>query len=143
MHGCGEHADGILWLMLVAERGTTARHTARVEPAEPIDPTAFAAVDMRVGQVLEVRPFPEARRPAWQLHVDFGPELGRRWTSAQVTSYTAEELVGRRVVGAINLGTRRIAGFASEFLLLGAVQADGSVVLLDVAPSAALGSRIA
>ncbi|MDP4667252.1 MAG: hypothetical protein NWS62_00670, partial [Gaiellales bacterium] len=91
-----------------------------MEPAEPIDPTAFAAVDMRVGQVLEVRPFPEARRPAWQLHVDFGPELGRRWTSAQVTSYTAEELVGRRVVGAINLGTRRIAGFASEFLLLGA-----------------------
>ena len=60
-----------------------------------------------------------------------------------MTSYTAEELVGRRVVGAINLGTRRIAGFASEFLLLGAVQADGSVVLLDVAPSAALGSRIA
>ena len=98
---------------------------------------------MRVGQVLEVRPFPEARRPAWQLHVDFGPELGRRWTSAQVTSYTAEELVGRRVVGAINLGTRRIAGFASEFLLLGAVQADGSVILLDVEPSAALGSRIA
>lgn len=98
---------------------------------------------MRVGQVLEVRPFPEARRPAWQLHVDFGPELGRRWTSAQVTSYTAEELVGRRVVGAINLGTRRIAGFASEFLLLGAVQTDGSVVLLDVEPSAALGSRIA
>jgi tRNA-binding protein len=107
----------------------------------PID--AFAAVDMRVGVVLEVRPFPEARKPAWQLHVDFGPELGTRWTSAQVTNYTAEELVGRRVVGTINLGTRRIAGFVSEFLLLGAVQADGSVVLLDVDDSAELGTPIA
>jgi tRNA-binding protein len=104
---------------------------------------AFAAVDMRVGVVLEVRPFPEARKPAWQLHVDFGPELGTRWTSAQVTNYTAEELVGRRVVGTINLGTRRIAGFVSEFLLLGAVQADGSVVLLDVDDSAELGTPIA
>jgi tRNA-binding protein len=98
---------------------------------------------MRVGVVLEVREFPEARKPAWQLHVDFGPEVGTRWTSAQVTNYTADELVGRRVVGAINLGTRRIAGFVSEFLLLGAVQADGSVVLLDVDGDADLGSPIA
>ncbi len=114
-----------------------------VKPKLDIQIDAFAAVDMRVGVVLEVRPFPEARKPAWQLHVDFGPELGTRWTSAQVTNYTAEELVGRRVVGTINLGTRRIAGFVSEFLLLGAVQADGSVVLLDVDDSAELGTPIA
>ncbi len=107
----------------------------------PVD--TFAAVDMRVGVVLEVRAFPEARKPAWQLHVDFGPDLGSRWTSAQVTNYTADELVGRRVVGAVNLGARRIAGFVSEFLLLGAVQADGTVVLLDVADEAELGAPIA
>lgn len=114
-----------------------------VKPKSQIPVDTFAAVDMRVGVVLEVRAFPEARKPAWQLHVDFGPELGSRWTSAQVTNYTADELVGRRVVGAINLGTRRIAGFVSEFLLLGAVQADGSVVLLDVADEAELGASIA
>jgi tRNA-binding protein len=104
---------------------------------------AFADVDMRVGVVVDVRAFPEARRPAWQVEVDFGPELGRRWTSAQVTSYAREELLGRRVVGAVNLGVRRIAGFESAFLLLGAVQADGSVVLLDVADDAAPGSPVA
>ena len=111
------------------------------KPEIPVD--TFGAVDMRVGVVLEVRAFPEARKPAWQIHVDFGSELGTRWTSAQVTNYTAEELVGRRVVGTINLGTRRVAEFVSEFLLLGAVQADGSVVLLDVDQRAELGSAIA
>ena len=108
-----------------------------------IDHSHFEAVEMRVGCVLAVRAFPEARKPAWQLEVDFGPEIGRRWTSAQVTNYSEDELVGRRVVGAINLGTRRIAGFESEFLLLGAIQPDGSVVLLDVDSSAELGSLIA
>ena len=103
----------------------------------------FAALDMRVGIVREVRAFPEARKPAWQLRVDFGPELGELWTSAQVTNYGEDELLGRRVVGAVNLGTRRIAGFESAFLLLGAVQDDGTVVLLDVADDAAPGSRIA
>ena len=111
------------------------------KPEIPVD--TFGAVDMRVGVVLEVRAFPEARKPAWQIHVDFGSELGARWTSAQVTNYTAEQLVGRRVVGTINLGTRRVAEFVSEFLLLGAVQADGSVVLLDVDQRAELGSAIA
>jgi tRNA-binding protein len=114
-----------------------------IKPKSDVAVDAFVAVDMRVGIVLEVREFPEARKPAWQLHVDFGPEVGTRWTSAQVTNYTADQLVGRRVVGTINLGTRRIAGFVSEFLLLGAVQANGSVVLLDVDDSAELGSPIA
>ena len=113
------------------------------ETKPEIDVAAFASVDMRVGIVQEVQPFPEARKPAWRLRVDFGPELGERWTSAQVTNYAADELIGRRVVGAVNLGTRRIAGFESAFLLLGAVQADGSVVLLDVADEAAPGSSIA
>ena len=113
------------------------------EAKPDIDVDAFARVDMRVGVVQEVQPFPEARKPAWRLRVDFGPELGERWTSAQVTNYAADELVGRRVIAAVNLGTRRIAGFDSAFLLLGAVQADGTVVLLDVADDAAPGSPVA
>ena len=93
---------------------------------------AFAALDLRVGIVEEVRPFPEARLPAWQLAVDFGPDVGTLWTSARVTNYTSEELLGRRVVGAINLGRKRIAGFVSEFLVLGGIEPDGTVRLLDV-----------
>ena len=114
-----------------------------METPTTIDHAAFAAVDMRVGAVLEVHEFPAARKPAWQIHVDFGPQLGTRWTSAQVTNYAAATLIGRRVVGVLNLGPRRVAGFTSEFLLLGAVQPDGSVVLLDVDPSAELGAPIA
>lgn len=114
-----------------------------MEQPTVIDDSQFEAVEMRVGCVLAVRAFPEARKPAWQIQVDFGPVLGQKWTSAQVTNYTEAELVGRCVIGVINLGTRRIAGFESEFLLLGAVQQDGSVVLLDVDSSAELGSLVA
>ena len=91
---------------------------------------AFFAVDLRVGRVLEVEPFPEARQPAWKLTVDFGPVIGTLRTSAQVTNYAAAELVGRQVVGAVNLGTRRIAGFSSQFLVLGGLEPDGTVRLL-------------
>lgn len=90
----------------------------------------FAALDLRVGIVTAVEPFPAARKPAWKLTVDFGPTLGVLRTSAQVTNYAAEELVGRQVVGAVNLGSRRIAGFVSEFLVLGGLEADGTVRLL-------------
>ena len=114
-----------------------------INPKPEVTIDAFAAVDLRVGIIREVQPFPEAHRPAWKLCVDFGPELGARWTSAQVTSYSTDELIGRRVVGAINLGTRRIAGFASAFLVLGAVQDDGRVVLLEVADDAVPGSPVA
>ncbi len=113
-----------------------------MDPLPDIDADAFHVVDMRVGVVREVLPFPEARKPAWKLRVDFG-SLGERWTSAQVTNYAVEDLIGRRVVGAVNLGPRRIAGFESQFLLLGAVAGDGTVTLLDVADDATLGARIA
>ena len=113
-------------------------------PAKPdVDPADFFALDLRVGVVIEVEPFPEARKPAWKLTVDFGPVLGTRRTSAQVTNYTAEELVGRRVVGAVNLGARRIAGFRSEFLVLGGLQPDGTVRLLDAADDLPLGAPVA
>lgn len=111
----------------------TEPHAPSALPLKPdIGWEGFAAVDMRVGTVVAVGGFPEARKPAWKVTVDFGPLLGRRITSAQVTNYAADDLIGRRVVGAMNLGTRRIAGLDSQFLLLGALEPDGTVRLLTV-----------
>lgn len=87
---------------------------------------------VRAVRVEAVDEFPEVRTPAWKLTVDFGPAIGRLRTSAQVTNYGREDLLGRLVVGAVNLGTKRIAGFESEFLVLGALEPDGTVHLLDV-----------
>jgi tRNA-binding protein len=101
----------------------------------------FAALDLRSGRITAVEPFPEARKPAWKLTVDFGPTIGELRTSAQVTNYPEAELVGRTVIGAVNLGTKRIAGFTSQFLVLGTFDADGTVTLLDV--DAAPGSPVA
>jgi tRNA-binding protein len=105
----------------------------RVTARKPdVDPASFFALDLRVGRVVDVAPFPEARRPAWKLRVDFGPEVGVLATSAQVTNYREDELLGRLVVGAINLGAKRVAGFRSEFLVLGGIEPDGTVHLLAV-----------
>lgn len=95
-----------------------------------VSAAAFFALDLRVGRVTATEQFPEARVPALKLTVDFGPDVGVLRTSAQVTNYTEAELVGRLVVGAINLGARRIAGFRSEFLVLGGTAPDGTVHLL-------------
>lgn len=97
-----------------------------------VDPEDLAALDLRVGEVVDVEGFPEARKPAWKLTVDFGPEVGTLRTSAQITNYARQELLGRRVVGAVNLGAKRIAGFESEFLVLGGLEEDGTVQLLGV-----------
>src|SRR5918998_4852019 len=103
----------------------------------------FFAVDMRAGRVVAVEDFPEARAPSWKVSVDFGPVVGELTTSAKIKNYTAEELQGRMVVGALNLGTRRIAGFKSEFLILGALDPDGTVRLLQVEDSVEPGAPIA
>jgi len=103
----------------------------------------FFAVDMRVGVVTAVEPFPEARKPARKLTVDFGPVVGTLRTSAQVTNYTTDELTGRLVVGALNLGRKRIAGFTSEFLILGALDPDGTVRLLELPEGVRPGAPIA
>jgi tRNA-binding protein len=103
----------------------------------------FQAVDMRVGRVLEVEEFPAARTPAWKLTIDFGPAIGVKRSSAQITHYPREELVGSLVVAVVNFPPRRIAGFASEVLVLGALDPDRGVVLLRPDRDAALGSRIA
>jgi tRNA-binding protein len=104
---------------------------------------AFFALDMRVGRITSVAPFEAARKPSWQLRVDFGPAVGELQTSAQITNYPADELVGRLVVGALNLGPRRIAGFRSEFLVLGALEPDGTVRLLEVPADVEPGAPIA
>lgn len=104
---------------------------------------AFFALDLRVGRVTDVDDFPEARKPAWKLTVDFGPVVGALRASAQITNYPREELVGRLVVGAVNLGRKRIAGFESQFLVLGALEADGTVRLLAVDDDLPVGSVVA
>ena len=100
----------------------------------------FFALDMRVGVITAVEEFPEARKPAFKIDVDFGPVVGVLRSSAQITNYRADELLGRSVVGAINLGVRRVAGFESQFLVLGGLAPDGTVQLLrpdvDLAPGA-------
>ena len=103
----------------------------------------FAKLDMRVGRVLSVEEFPEARNPAWKLAIDFGAEIGVKRSSAQVTHYTREQLQGRTVVAVVNFPPRRIAGFASEVLVLGAMDPGKGVVLLTPDdPDVELGSKI-
>ncbi len=96
----------------------------------------FEAVDMRVGRIVEVRDFPEARRPAWRLRVDFGPELGERTSSAQITNYPREELEGRLVIGVVNFPPKQIGPVRSECLVLGTYWADRTVLLLTPEPEA-------
>jgi len=103
----------------------------------------FLKVDVRVGRIVSARPFPAARKPAYQLELDFGPEVGRRRSSAQLTQrYTADELVGRQVLAVINFPPRQIATFLSEVLVLGVPDADGNVVLVQPEADVPLGGRL-
>lgn len=103
----------------------------------------FQRVEMRVGRILAAEPFPEARKPAYKLRIDFGPEIGIKHSSAQLTIlYRPEELIGRLIVGVVNFPPRRIAGFNSEVLVLGAADAEGAVVLLHPERDLPLGARI-
>jgi tRNA-binding protein len=103
----------------------------------------FRRVDMRVGRVLRVEPFPKARRPAYKIWIDFG-EIGIRQSSAQITHhYSVEDLVGRLVVAVVNFPPRQIVDFQSEVLILGAMVGEGEVVLLHPEREVAPGVRIA
>jgi tRNA-binding protein len=102
----------------------------------------FAAVDMRVGRVVAVDEFPEARKPAWKLTIDFGPEVGTKRSSAQITHYSREELLNTLVVGVVNFPPRQIGPFLSEVLVLGALDEERGVVLLRPDRGAEPGSRI-
>jgi len=93
----------------------------------------FENVDLRIGKIVSVEDFPKARNPAYKVFVDFGPEFGVLQTSAQITKlYTKEELSGRYVIGCINLGTKNIAGFTSQFLLTGFEDANGNIALATI-----------
>lgn len=110
-----------------------------------IDFAHFQAVDMRVGRVLAVDAFPEARKPAWKLTIDFGPELGVKRSSAQVTHYDSDELLDTLVVAVVNFPPRQIGPFMSEVLVLGALDASNPahpVVLLRPDRGAEPGSPI-
>ena len=107
-----------------------------------IDIDHFRAVDMRVGRIVAVEDFPEARAPAWKLTIDLGPELGRRRSSAQITNYSRAELGGSLVVCVVNFPPRQIGPFRSEVLVLGALDDEKGVVLVRPDQDAALGSRI-
>ena len=102
----------------------------------------FMRVDMRVGRIVEVEDFPEARKPAWKLRVDFGEEIGVRRSSAQITNYERDDLVGRLVVAVVNFPPKQIGPVRSECLVLGTYAADGTVLLLAPEPEAALGDRV-
>jgi tRNA-binding protein len=102
----------------------------------------FLAIDMRVGRVTRVEDFPEARKPAWKLFIDFGPELGEKRSSAQITNYGREDLEGRRVVAVVNFAPRQIGPFRSDVLVLGASDEEGRVILLAPDTDVPLGARI-
>ena len=107
-----------------------------------IDYDDFAKVDMRVGRIVAVEDFPEARKPAWKLRIDFGSELGIKRSSAQITNYSREELEGRLVVGVVNFPPRQIGPVRSEVLVLGASDEAGNVILLQPSSDVPLGGRI-
>jgi tRNA-binding protein len=107
-----------------------------------IDFAHFAEVDMRVGRVTAVDAFPEARRPAWKLTLDFGPEIGVKRSSAQITHYAVQELLDTLIVAVVNFPPRQIGPFMSEVLVLGALDPQRGVVLLRPDRGAELGSPI-
>ena len=102
----------------------------------------FDKLDIRVGRVVSVEDFPEARKPAWKLEVDFGEEIGRKKTSAQITNYTREELEGRLVIGVVNFPPRQIGPVMSEVLVLGVPDEEGRVILLKPSSEVPLGGRM-
>ena len=110
----------------------------------PITFDDFMKVDMRVGKIIHVEPFPRARKPTYKIKVDFGLEIGEKWSSVQAArEYAEEEMLGRQVIGVVNFPPKNIAGFMSEVLIIGVPAEDGSLSLLE--PSrrpAQLGGRV-
>lgn len=113
------------------------------EPAETIGFDDFLKVDVRLGVIVEAETFPEARKPAFKLRIDFGPEIGVKRSSAQITEhYTLDQLVGRKVAAVVNFPPRQIGPVMSEVLTPGFPDADGKVVLVGVDRDAPIGGRL-
>jgi tRNA-binding protein len=102
----------------------------------------FEKVNVRVGVIVEVEDFPRARKPSYRVIVDFGPEIGKKQSSAQLTNYTRDDLIGRQVISVINFVPKNIAGFMSECLILGVPMEDGKVSLLSPTRPAVIGSKM-
>ena len=112
-------------------------------PAPEIGYADFERVDIRVGRIVDVQPFPAARKPAYQLRLDFGPDIGERQSSAQLTTlYQPDDLIGRQVLAVVNFPPRQIANFSSEVLVLGVPDTDGNVVLVQPEREVPLGGRL-
>ena len=116
----------------------------KLEKKEYIGIGEFFSVDMRSGIIDDVQEFPEMRKPSYKIRVDFGPVIGKLWSSAQITNYSRANLIGRTVIAAINLGEKTLpTGFVSQFLVLGALEPDGTVRLLELPEGILPGSTIA
>lgn len=113
------------------------------EPAAPIAFDDFLKVDVRVGRIVSAEPFPQARKPAYKLTIDFGPQIGTRKSSAQITRrHALEDLPGRLVLAVVNFPPRQIGPFMSEVLTLGVPDEDGEVVLIEPAHEVPIGGRL-
>jgi tRNA-binding protein len=128
-------ANGVLYMHLL--------HKADAPAAESISFDDFLRVDIRVGTIIDVQPFPEARKPAFKLKIDFGPAIGIKKSSAQIVDrYAPEELVGRQVAAVVNFPPRQIGKFMSEVLTLGFGDAEGAVILFSPDQAVPDGSRL-
>ena len=119
-------------------------HPKKLLRKEYVGVNDYFSLDIRVGKIIDVLQYPEMRKPSYKIQVDFGPIVGTLSSSAQITNYSRSDLVDRLVVGAINLGEKTLpGGFISQFLILGALDPDGSVNLLELSEHVLLGSIVA